>query len=599
MTEPEAQPKAPPKGKRGFRPFWNAIRPYLGATNGEIAALIITSAILGFFEAGVLVLMMRGAVAITSGDKTIDIVAGPLNVENMSMGILFGIAVGMLVLIIAGRWWSSALIAKTSAQTLSTTRKRMLRAFIHSGWPLQSGERSGHLQEQLTTNVVLVSQASLTLASGAAAAFQFLALMISALVIQPAAAVLITLSVGVLYLMFRPLSTSARRLSRQAVDANKIYAGEVADAVTMTLEVDTFDVGDALSDRIDLVVDDVARVYRRQKFVAKLLPSLYQNAVLVVVLGGLLAVYALDIQNVASLGAVVLILVRGLTYTQVLQTSHQVVNDMTPYLEAVRSEELRYLDAAPSREGLPLPSIEEIRFEGVSFSYGDGLPDALREISLSVQRGEAVGVVGPSGSGKSTFMQLLLRQRQPGSGQMLVNGVPASDYAAADWYHRVALVPQEARLFSGTVMENVRFFRPELTDDDIRSALEMAHVADDVDRFPEGWHSHVGERGGGAVSGGQRQRLCIARALTTKPDVLVLDEPTSALDMRSESLIRDTLESLKGSVTLFIIAHRMSTLAACDRIMVLDQGGLVAFGPAEELMETNAFFNEASRLSKL
>ncbi|MCU1356861.1 MAG: transporter ATP-binding protein [Acidimicrobiales bacterium] len=588
-----------PKPKRGFGAFWTAIRPYLGATNREIWALIITSAILGFFEAGVLVLMMRGAVAITSGEKTIDFAAGPVGVSNMSMGALFGIAIVMLVLIIAGRWWSSALIAKTSAETLSTTRKRLLRAFIHSGWPLQSGERSGQLQEQVTTNVVLVSQASLTLASGAAAAFQFLALMLSALVIQPVAAVLITFSVGLLYLAFRPLSRSARRLSRQAVDANKTYAGEVADAVTMTLEVNTFDVGDPLSDRIDLVVDHVAQVYRRQKFVAKLLPSLYQNAVLVVVLGGLLAIYAFDIKNVASLGAVVLILVRGLTYTQVLQTSHQVVNDMTPYLEAVRDEELRYLAAAPDRGGLALPSIEEIRFDNVSFSYGEDKPDALKELTLAVQRGEAVGVVGPSGSGKSTFMQLLLRQRQPSSGAVLINGVPASDYAAADWYHRVALVPQEARLLSGTVLENVRFFRPELTDADIRAALEMAHVADDVDRFPGGWDSHVGERGGGAVSGGQRQRLCIARALTTKPDVLVLDEPTSALDMHSEALIRDTLESLKGSVTLFIIAHRMSTLAACDRIMVLDQGRLVAFGPAEELMETNAFFNEASRLSKL
>ena len=166
------------------------------------------------------------------------------------------------------------------------------------------------------------------------------------------------------------------------------------------------------------------------------------------------------------------------------------------------------------------------------------------------------------------------------------------------WYRRVAFVPQEPRLFRGTIADNIRFFRDELDQDAIERAAKLAYLHDDVMGWADGYDTDVGERGG-AVSGGQRQRIVLARALAEEPDVLILDEPTSALDMKSESLVQDTLEGLKGHSTMFIIAHRLSTLNACDRIMVLSNGQLQGFDTHAELRRSNPFFAEAVELSQL
>jgi len=148
------------------------------------------------------------------------------------------------------------------------------------------------------------------------------------------------------------------------------------------------------------------------------------------------------------------------------------------------------------------------------------------------------------------------------------------------------------------VAENIRFFRDELDDAAVEQAAKLAHLHEDVVDWPLGYDTSVGERGG-AVSGGQRQRIVLARAMAEEPDVLILDEPTSALDMKSESLVQQTLQGLKGRSTMFIIAHRLSTLNDCDRIMVLKDGELQAFEAASALRESNAFFAEAVQLSQL
>jgi ABC-type multidrug transport system fused ATPase/permease subunit len=195
-------------------------------------------------------------------------------------------------------------------------------------------------------------------------------------------------------------------------------------------------------------------------------------------------------------------------------------------------------------------------------------------------------------------VQLLLRLRHPVSGHLLADGLDVDEITFDSWYRRVAFVPQEPRLFQGTVAENISFFRNRLDQSAIERAAKLAYLHDDVVSWPDGYDTLVGERGG-AVSGGQRQRIVLARALAEEPDVLILDEPTSALDMKSESLVQDTLASLKGRSTMFIIAHRLSTLNACDRIMVLGKGELQGFDTHDELRRSNPFFAEAVKLSQL
>jgi ABC-type multidrug transport system fused ATPase/permease subunit len=181
---------------------------------------------------------------------------------------------------------------------------------------------------------------------------------------------------------------------------------------------------------------------------------------------------------------------------------------------------------------------------------------------------------------------------------VLVNGRDAAEFSLESWARLVAFVPQEPRLLKASVTENIRFFRDWVTDEDVLRAAKQAHIHDEVLSWPNGYDTIVSDRVE-AVSGGQRQRLCIARALAGRPDFLVLDEPTSGLDGRSESLIQESLSDLKGDVTMVIVAHRLSTLTLCDRIMVLRDGRLEAFDTAESLERSNAFFREAVRLAKL
>jgi len=182
--------------------------------------------------------------------------------------------------------------------------------------------------------------------------------------------------------------------------------------------------------------------------------------------------------------------------------------------------------------------------------------------------------------------------RRPQHGRYLVNGTPVERFVRGDWHTRVVYVPQEPRLLHATVAENIRFER-ELDDEAVEQAARLAHIHDEIMQWPEGYDTVVGPRAD-AVSGGQKQRLCLARALVAKPEVLVLDEPTSALDPSSEALIQQSLNALKHELTLFIIAHRMSTLDICDRVMVIQDGQLMAFDTIALLQQHNDYYRSAS-----
>jgi ABC-type multidrug transport system fused ATPase/permease subunit len=256
----------------------------------------------------------------------------------------------------------------------------------------------------------------------------------------------------------------------------------------------------------------------------------------------------------------------------------------------------RYEDNAEIPGETALESIEELEFRDVSFEYSPG-KKALEGVSFSVKMGEVVGIVGPSGSGKSTLVQLLLRLRDPVTGTYLVNSTPAQELKRSDWRQLVAYVPQMPQLVFGTVRENIRFFRDNLTDDDVVRAAQRAHVHEDILRLSDGYDTVVGLRSA-SISGGQAQRICLARAFAANPKVVILDEPTSALDVKSEGLVQKSLEALSGEAIVFLVAHRLTTLTVCDRVMVVKDGRLEGFETGEKLFTSNDFFREVTTITR-
>ncbi|MCO5174030.1 MAG: ABC transporter transmembrane domain-containing protein [Trueperaceae bacterium] len=236
-----------------------------------------------------------------------------------------------------------------------------------------------------------------------------------------------------------------------------------------------------------------------------------------------------------------------------------------------------------------------VRFEDVGFSYGRGKDDVIKGVTLEARPGEVVAIVGPSGAGKSTLISLVPRFYDVTAGRLSVGGVDVRDLATAELRKRIGMVPQETQLFSGSILENLRYGRPEATDAEVQAAARAANAHDFITAFPDGYRTQVGERGV-MLSGGQRQRLAIARALLKDPTILVLDEATSSLDSESEALVQQALDVLMRGRTTFVVAHRLSTVRRADRIVVLAGGTVVESGTHDQLLARGGVYAELYRL---
>ncbi len=232
---------------------------------------------------------------------------------------------------------------------------------------------------------------------------------------------------------------------------------------------------------------------------------------------------------------------------------------------------------------VPLPPVDgKVEYRHVSFAYKPGEP-VINNITLLAKSGEAIALVGSSGAGKTTFVNLLPRFYDPQQGQILVDGVDIRDVLLHSLRRQIGIVPQETIMFSGTIAENIAFGQTEFDMKAVESAAKIANAHRFISQLPDGYYTVVGERGVN-LSGGQRQRIAIARAVLLNPRILILDEATSALDSESEALVQEALERLMEGRTVFIIAHRLSTVRRCDRILVFEKGKIVESGTHEELL---------------
>jgi ABC-type multidrug transport system fused ATPase/permease subunit len=394
------------------------------------------------------------------------------------------------------------------------------------------------------------------------------------------------IAVGVvLSLILRPLNVRSRRASRDLSKTTRAMATHVTEFTRLSRDFRLFGVEIRVMDRLRGLIQDTGHVYRRTQMLSQTVPILYQSFALGFIIAAIVLLAGAGHAKFAELGAILLLVLRSVSYGSNIQSSIQGLRASQGLLEDV-TRELGRFDDARVEPGERVPESFEVDFDSVDYSY-DGVTPAVSSINMHIPEGKIVGVLGPSGSGKTTISQLLLGLREPTSGRATIGGEDAVAISKSDVHSTVALVPQEPVLLQGSVIENIKFFR-DFEEREVIEAARSAYLHEDVVRMPAGYETLVGE-GGGALSGGQKQRLAIARALIGSPKLIVLDEPTSGVDGRTEQLIRQTLSELRGRVTVVIISHRIETTAQCDLILVLANGKIADYGERDAVLAGPAY----------
>lgn len=571
------------KPLRALVPF---LRPYRGTLIAAIVALLTASG-------AMLVLPMALRQVIDNG-----FIAQNLETVNRYFLGFLGVAV-VFSLFAALRYY---LVTWLGERVVADIRNAVYKRVIMMDPAFFEVTRTGEVLSRLTTDTTLVQSISgVGLSMALRSTLNFTGGLILLVFTSPKLAAYTLLGIPLVVLPVIIVGRRIRTLSRQSQDRvadTSSVAGETLNAM-QTVQAFTLEdlqvrrYGTAVMSALKTAVQRV-RVYALLTAVVMTMVFITMTAILWTgsksvlageMTGGQLGqflMYAMVVgSSVATLASVWGEVQRGAgAMERLLELLHS-----TP---AIRAPE--HPEALPRRiEG-------RIRFENIQFRY-PSRPDtpALEDFSLEVRPGENLAIVGPSGAGKSTAFQLLLRFYEAQSGRILVDGHDITALDPVVLRQQIGLVPQETVLFAESAAENIRFGRPDASDDEVRKAATAAAAHEFIEALPDGYDSFLGERGI-RLSGGQRQRIAIARAILKDPPILLLDEATSSLDAESELLVQKALEGLMAHRTTIIIAHRLATVKKADRIVVLDQGRIVAVGTHRSLSDENELYSRLAAL---
>jgi ATP-binding cassette subfamily B protein len=589
-----ADPAPAPKKLRPLRGLLPFIAPYKRQVAIALLFLVLAAAATLAMPYAVRLLVDNG-LALPAGSELGD----KLVAIRGHFGLLFAVAVALGVFTAARFFMVTWIGERVTAD---------LRHAVYSHVLTQSPQffetlKTGEVLSRLTTDTTVIQNAvGSSISMGLRNAVLFVGGI--AMLIATSPRLMLTV-VGIIALVVAPamlIGGRVRRLSRASQDRiadSSAIAGEVLNAVPV---VQSFTQEPAETRRFSeanerAFATSIRRTGTRALLTAFLIVGVF-GSLLYGLYGGVQAVMAGRI-SAGELSQTAL-------YIMVVAGSVAVLAEVWGELMRASGATERLMELLHTRSPIhspepprPLPRVAggmRVQFDSVSFSYPSRSQQAvLSDFTLTIEPGQTVALVGPSGAGKSTVFQLLQRFYDIASGRLRVDGVDVRELALEDLRRHIAVVPQEATIFSGSVLDNVRYGRPDATADEARLAAQAARVEEFVLRLPQGYDTEVGERGL-RLSGGQRQRLAIARAILKDAPLLLLDEATSALDAESERAVQSALETAMRGRTTIVIAHRLATVQRVDRIFVLDHGRIVDAGTHAELIVRGGLYGRLAAL---
>ncbi|HEL4298643.1 ABC transporter transmembrane domain-containing protein [Stenotrophomonas sp. GD03930] len=586
MTDKDDAPASTPPLRRlgSLRTLWPFVRRHSGLFTAWLLALAVSSAATLSLPPAVKQMIDHG---FSSGGQI-----------NRAFALLMLVAV-VMALGTAARFYFVSLLGE---KVVADLRSQLYAHLIQLGAGFHDRSRSGELVSRLTADTELLrsvvgSTMSVALRSSVTVVGSLAMLFVTSPRLAAWSLLGIPLAVLPIIIGARKLRTVARNSQDRIADANSLASETLGAVRTVQAHArEPYERG-----RFDHALGDAIKAARRRIGAQ----SLVTASAILLVFGAIVGVLWLGAHDViegrlsaGTLGQFVLYALIGGgsvgALAEVWNELQRAAGGMGRIGELLQEDiEIR----APAQpHALPQPLRGEIQFDDVVFHYPQR-PDqaALDHFTLHVRPGETVALVGPSGAGKSTVLSMLLRFHDPASGRICVDGVDVRQADPAELRAQLALVPQQPTLFAASARENIRYGRLQASDDEVEQAARAAEADGFLRALPQGYDSELGERGA-RLSGGQQQRVAIARALLKDAPILLLDEATSALDAQSEYSVQQALERLMAGRTTLVIAHRLATVLKADRIVVMDQGRIVAEGTHAQLLAEGGLYAELARL---
>jgi len=503
--------------------------------------------------------------------------------------ILFVVRAGVLLIV-------EYMKVRIAADYQEKTRNKLLSSILRSDWPHLLKQKLGHLESVIMVDVPFGS-AMLHQISAGFMVVAGLSIYIAVAVNISPTVTLFTLILGsVVFLVFKRLAYKSRVFAGKQTLTNRETLHFVGESISGVKTIKALDAGTEVLTRGKILFALLKEYSLKIAFLQHIsLQTIQSIGVLYIAV-----IFALSFKYglvpIAALAPVAYLIYRMFTYIQQIQGSFHTINEAVPHLKSILEYDRTATEKEEHDQGTHTFLFErELVFKHVAFTYPER-KEGMRDITFKVKRGSMVGLIGPSGAGKTTLVDMLLRLLSPTQGEILLDDVDIKDVSMRSWRKSVGYVSQDIFVLNDTITNNIRFFDPTITDDDVREAARMANILDFIESMPHGFNAHIGERGV-RLSAGQRQRVVIARVLARKPEILILDEATSALDAESEAKIQKAIKELRGHITVIAVAHRLSTIMDSDELIVLKDGGIVESGSPEALLESkDSYFYKVNNI---
>ncbi len=507
--------------------------------------------------------------------------------ETHILGLFCFTIIGMYVVLGIFKYFQGTLLAKAALRTGLEIRRDVFGHLLHQPLSYYHKRQTGALLSALTNDIGKLQNGAMMLKDFVATPIQALIYLVTLFIIAGKSWPLILVAFAVLPFMglaVQRLTKRVRALSKESQQQQAAVASVMEETLSSPRTVQAFGAEERELARFEktseATISTQLKTERRRALLGPLGDLVGAVAVAVVLYFG---VRYFEFDKLIKLLAILSQFANTLGLIGNLRTGWE---DMMGAADRIFTE---VLDVKPEIRDAPgvldFPETDgQIEFRELCFSYEPGVP-VLDRINLTIQPGEVVALVGETGAGKSTLADFIPRFYDPTGGAVLLDGIDLREIKLAELRKHIGIVPQETRLFYGSVAENLRYGRPDATDAEVIAAAKAANADGFISEMPEGYKTLVGDRGQ-TLSGGQRQRIAIARALLQSPKILILDEATSALDNQTEALVQEALQTLMKGRTTLIIAHRLSTISNADKIVVLEKPGRIAeVGTHTELLE--------------